>query len=65
MVSKLRDKNRFSQTLYIHSSYMGTFSIPCKIINRNTDNKTLIIEYLDPVEKEIRKKWVLKTSVIE
>ncbi len=44
---------------------MGTFSIPCKIISRNADNKNLTIEYLDPVEKEIRKKWVLKTSVIE
>lgn len=64
MVSKLR-KNKFKQPLYIHSSYMGTFSIPCKIISRNADNKNLTIEYLDPVEKEIRKKWVLKTSVIE
>ena len=55
---------------YIHSSYMGSYIIPCKVLDEYEINwlnkiEKAKIQYIDPISEEKIEKIVLKCSLIE
>lgn len=61
MKTKLRNKNKLPIYSFVHSSYMGSFSIQCRIIYKS--NTKWCVEFIDPCTKELRIRFLSPNDI--